>query len=114
VLLRNHLQRERKRLDHRSKRDDEVRPLLPFASIIADLDRVRRQMEPRATIPSSPGGPPTPTKRPTRSCRSTPTRSATSSSDPRKATTTSSATRSAAKHSWTSWRTNLSSTRPRS
>jgi uncharacterized protein (DUF885 family) len=46
VLLRNHLQRERKRLDHRSKRDDEVRPLLPFASIIADLDRVRRQMEP--------------------------------------------------------------------
>jgi uncharacterized protein (DUF885 family) len=46
VLLRNHLERERTRLAHGDNRDEEMRPLLPFASIIIELDVSRRQMKP--------------------------------------------------------------------
>jgi uncharacterized protein (DUF885 family) len=46
VLLRNHLERERTRLAHQDGRDDEMRPLLPFATIITEFDTARRQMKP--------------------------------------------------------------------
>jgi uncharacterized protein (DUF885 family) len=46
VLLRNHLERERARLAHADMRDEEMRPLLPFAAIISELDTARRQMKP--------------------------------------------------------------------
>jgi uncharacterized protein (DUF885 family) len=46
VLLRNHLERERKRLAHEDKRDEEIRDLLPFAGIITELDIERRRMKP--------------------------------------------------------------------
>jgi uncharacterized protein (DUF885 family) len=46
VLLRNHLQRERTRLKHQDERDEEIRVLLPFATIITDLDFARRRFTP--------------------------------------------------------------------
>jgi uncharacterized protein (DUF885 family) len=45
VLARNHLERESERLAHQAKRDDEVRPLLPFATMITELDQGRRRMD---------------------------------------------------------------------
>ncbi len=46
LLLHNHLDRESQRLLHQDERDAELQPLLPFASIVTDLDTARRQMKP--------------------------------------------------------------------
>jgi uncharacterized protein (DUF885 family) len=46
VLLRNHLTRERERLKHQHQRDEEIRPLVPFADMIVELDAARRRMTP--------------------------------------------------------------------
>jgi uncharacterized protein (DUF885 family) len=44
LLLKNHLRREREQLDHQRRRDEEVRPLLPFWEGIVELEQQRKAM----------------------------------------------------------------------
>ncbi|HKP38757.1 MAG TPA: DUF885 family protein [Pyrinomonadaceae bacterium] len=46
ILFRNHLEHELRQLDIEAKQIEEIRPLLPFAETIVDLEETRRRMEP--------------------------------------------------------------------
>ena len=46
LLLKNHLEYETRQLDIQTKQLAEIQPLVPFATVIIDLEEARRRMEP--------------------------------------------------------------------
>ncbi len=46
ILFKNHLEYELRQLDIQAKQLEEIRPLIPFATTIIDMEETRRRMEP--------------------------------------------------------------------